>query len=222
MKVITPCSQQMAANFLLHMVSILRYVSRQQGETNCETVDENSQDLLAITKEIIVLRPTSEEKKSTLWTSRPLSLVSLVISGLPQHTEGFKSAMSSTGELTFKKGIKVRNGIMASIATLTLDQRWELVRYVTLDEWQKLRTMGIPRVSDRTYLLIAVADHNNKRKTGRPHDMVVAMGNQIKGVIQRYIKKARPVILSHHGQDNADPKSALFPSSVASAAANNF
>ena len=70
-KVITPCSQQMAANFLLHMVSFLRYVSRQQGETNCETVDENSQDLLAITKEIIVLRPTSEEKKLTLWTSRP-------------------------------------------------------------------------------------------------------------------------------------------------------
>ena len=61
-----------------------------------------------------------------------------------------------------------------------------------------------------------------KRKTGRPHDMVIAMADQIKGVIQRYIKKARPVILSHHGQDNSDPKLPLFPSSVASAAANNF
>ena len=55
--------------------------------------------------------------------------------------------------------------------------------------------------------------------------MVIAMADQIKGVIQRYIKKVRPVILSHHGQDNSDPKCIsvpLFPSSVVSAAANNF
>ena len=30
-----------------------------------------------------------------------------------------------------------------------------------------------------------------KRKTGRPHDMVIAMADQIKGVIQRYIKKSK-------------------------------
>ena len=138
--------------------------------------------------------------KKEVNTMEVKTIVSLVINRLPQHTKDIKSAMSR-GELTFTKAIEVRNGIMALIATLTLGQRWELVRNVTLDEWIKLTTMGIPRVSDRTYLLIAVADHKNKRKTGRPHDMVVAMGNQIKGVIQRYIKKARPVILSHHGQD---------------------
>ena len=31
----TQSSQQMVANFLLHVVSFLRYVSRQQGDTNC-------------------------------------------------------------------------------------------------------------------------------------------------------------------------------------------
>ena len=105
------------------------------------------------------------------------SLVSLVISRLPQYTKGIKSAMSK-GELTFMRAIEVRNGIMASIVTLTLGQCWELVRNVTLDEWKKAQMMGISRVSDRTYLLLAVGDHKNKRKTGRPHDMVIAMANQ--------------------------------------------
>ena len=50
--------------------------------------------------------------------------------------------------------------------------------------------------------------------------MVVAMANQIKGVIKQYIKKARPVILRQHGQDHSDLRLPLFPSSVA--AANNF
>ena len=126
-KVITPCSQQMAANFLLHMVSILRYVSRQQGEINRETVDENSQDLLAITKEIRRHRPQTYVGRKEVNIMDVKTLVSLVISGLPQHRKGIQSAMSSTGELTFKKAIKVRNGIMALIATLSFGQRWELL-----------------------------------------------------------------------------------------------
>ena len=47
-----------------------------------------------------------------------MDVKTLVISGLPQYTKGIKSAMPSTGELTFKKGIKVRNGIMALIGRL--------------------------------------------------------------------------------------------------------
>ena len=102
--------------------------------------------------------------KKEVNTMEVKTIVSLVINRLPQHTKDIKSAMSR-GELTFTKAIEVRNGIMALIATLTLGQRWELVRNVTLDEWKKLRTMGISRVSNRTYLLIAVADRKNKRKT---------------------------------------------------------
>ena len=84
----------------------------------------------------------------------------------------------SEGELTFMRAIEVRDGIMALMAVLSLGQRWEVVRNVTLGKWKKVKKMGILRVSDRTYLLLAVADHKNKRKTGRPHDMVIAMADQ--------------------------------------------
>ena len=45
----------------------------------------------------------------------------------------------SEGELTFMRAIEVRDGIMELMAVLSLGQRWELVRNVTLGEWQKLR-----------------------------------------------------------------------------------
>ena len=49
------------------------------------------------------------------------TLVSLLISRLPQHTKDIRSSMSR-GELNFMKAIEVKNGIMALIATLTLGQ----------------------------------------------------------------------------------------------------
>ena len=53
--------------------------------------------------------------------------------------------------------------------------------------------------------------------------MIDAMANQIKGVIQRYINKARPVILRQHGGQEVDNfRLPLFPSSVVAAASNNF
>ena len=59
-----------------------------------------------------------------------------------------------------------------------------MVGNLALDKWNKARRMSIRGESDRAYLLIKLANHKNKQKTGQPHDMVVAMANQIKGVIK--------------------------------------
>ena len=45
----------------------------------------------------------------------------------------------SGGELTFKRAIEVRDGVMALMAVLSLGQRWELVRNLTLGEWKKAK-----------------------------------------------------------------------------------
>ena len=45
----------------------------------------------------------------------------------------------SEGELTFMRAIEVRDGIMALMAVLSLGQRWEVVRNVTLGEWKKVK-----------------------------------------------------------------------------------
>ena len=45
----------------------------------------------------------------------------------------------SEGQLTLKQATNVRSGIMALTSVMALGQRWELVRNVTLAEWNKAR-----------------------------------------------------------------------------------
>ena len=67
----TPLSQQMVANFLLHVVNYLGYVSRQQGETKRKTVDDYVRQEIMNYPEIRTKTPGNETKfPSTMSDSR--------------------------------------------------------------------------------------------------------------------------------------------------------